>query len=375
MGPPARRVHTLRSVSVTPEEAPPRAVLAAWSFEEATVRPIRTGLINRTFAVERDGKRFILQRLHPVFAADVNLDIEAVTARLERSGVTTPRPVPTRDGALWVESPDGVWRALTFLDGDIVTTVSGAGVAREAGRLVARFHRALTGFDHRFRFSRPGAHDTPRHLAHLRQTVSGGRDHARFAEVRPVAERILALGDALPPLGDLPRRIVHGDLKITNILFSSGLERAVALIDLDTLAWGTVAVELGDALRSWCNAAGEDEPAARFEPGIFEAAVQGYAVDAGGLLEEREIGAIAPGLETIALELAARFCADALEESYFGWDPERFASRGEHNLVRARSQLSLAQAVGTQREPLQRIVEEAFGRAPRPDASPHQGRD
>ena len=44
----------------------------------------------------------------------------------------------------------------------------------------------------------------------------------------------------------------------------------------------------------------------------------------------------------MALELAVRFAADALRESYFGWDAERFESCGHHNLVRARGQLDVA---------------------------------
>jgi hypothetical protein len=49
-------------------------------------------------------------------------------------------------------------------------------------------------------------------------------------------------------------------------------------------------------------------------------------------------------VEVISLELAARFLADALQESYFGWNRERFSSAGEHNLVRARGQWSLHEA-------------------------------
>jgi hypothetical protein len=48
------------------------------------------------------------------------------------------------------------------------------------------------------------------------------------------------------------------------------------------------------------------------------------------------------GLEVVCIELAARFCVDAFDDSYFGWDPARFPSRRAHNLVRARGQLALA---------------------------------
>ena len=51
------------------------------------------------------------------------------------------------------------------------------------------------------------------------------------------------------------------------------------------------------------------------------------------------------GLDWVSVELAARFAADALNESYFGWDATRFPGRGEHSLLRARGQFSLHAAV------------------------------
>ena len=58
-----------------------------------------------------------------------------------------------------------------------------------------------------------------------------------------------------------------------------------------------------------------------------------------------EARALVGGLGTICLELSARFLADALNESYFGFDATRFATRGDHNLVRGRGQLALFASV------------------------------
>jgi hypothetical protein len=102
-----------------------------------------------------------------------------------------------------------------------------------------------------------------------------------------------------------------------------------------------VPLELGDALRSWCNVSGEDVVEGRFDPELFEAALSGYAGATAGWITPAEALAILPATATIQVELAARFCADALEERYFGWDASRFASRGEHNRVRAAGQLAV----------------------------------
>jgi Ser/Thr protein kinase RdoA (MazF antagonist) len=178
----------------------------------------------------------------------------------------------------------------------------------------------------------------------------------------PLADAILARGRALPDLTRLPIRIIHGDPKATNLLFAPDAPVARALCDLDTLAHGTLAVELGDALRSWCNATDESDGGARVDAAIFEAVLIGYAEGAAGGLDPAEIDAIVPGVETIALELASRFAADVIEDRYFGWDASRFSSRIEHNLARTRAQLALAESIEAQRGTLEAIVRRAFAR-------------
>jgi Ser/Thr protein kinase RdoA (MazF antagonist) len=342
-----------RAVSDVPKE-----VLAAFGLEGATIEPISVGLINRSFALEKDGERYALQRLHPIFDATVNLDIEAVTAHLAAKDLQTPELVRTLAGDAWAEH-DGIWRVLTWIDGAVVSRVENPALAFAAAALVARFHRALEDLDHDFHFVRAGVHDTAAHLEKLRAALASHASHPRIAAVRPIADRILALAETRPALVDLPSRIIHGDLKITNVIFDEDLAHAVALVDLDTLQKGSIAVELGDAMRSWCNPAGEDADG-RVDVATFEAAMKGYASESSDLLTEEERASIVPGFEVIALELAARFAADALLDVYFGWDPKRFSSRSEHDLVRARSQLTLAESVRVKRNELASIVASAF---------------
>ena len=130
----------------------------------------------------------------------------------------------------------------------------------------------------------------------------------------------------------------------------------VCLIDLDTIARLPVAYELGDALRSWCNPEPEDSPQARFSLAHYEAAIAGYAETAGRLFDKPTRSAVASATLTIAIELAARFAADALNEAYFSWDRYRFASAGEHNLARARAQLGLAESLSAASAEMNRLV-------------------
>ncbi len=327
-----------------------------------TIAPLGGGLINDTWAVGDDR---VLQRLHKIFAATVNDDIAALTPRLRAAGVPVPALLPTRTGASHVVVPVdgvadprccGVFRMLTRLPGRCHDKVGGPAMAGSAAALLARFHAALAGCDHRFAFVRAGAHDTDRHVASVGAALAARPDHRLAAEVGEIQRELSARWSAAPRLPALPERIIHGDPKISNLLFDDA-EQAIGVLDLDTMARSTLDIELGDALRSWCNRSAEDESAI-FDVDVFEAALEGYA-GAAAAWSQAEAAAAVPGLWRIALELSARFAADAIGESYFGWDPRRAPARGEHNLLRARGQLSLVRAVEQARPRLEAIASRA----------------
>jgi Ser/Thr protein kinase RdoA (MazF antagonist) len=345
-------------------ETPIPTILAEYGLgPEVAPVPIAGGLINRTYEIRgRDG-RFVLQWVNPIFDPRMHEDIERVTRHLAAAGMVTPRMVRTRTGALWV--PDrvaGVWRLMTYVAGRTLHRATGPELVRAAGELVGEFHRALSTLDLPFAYARLGVHDTKKHFGRLEAALDTRRDHPRYEQVAPLGESILRAAAALSPLPHSPLRVAHGDLKISNLLFEETLPRAVAIVDLDTLSRMPLPVEMGDAFRSWCNPAGEDRPGV-FDAGFFEAAVAGYARGAAGMLLAEEIHALVCGTETIAVELAARFCADALEESYFAWDPQRFPSRSEHNRVRALSQMGAAAAIAAQRAVLEATAARAFALA------------
>jgi aminoglycoside phosphotransferase (APT) family kinase protein len=321
--------------------------------ETLQVTRLSGGLINDTFGL---GRQFILQRLHRIFRPEVNLDIAALTPILSAAGVPVPAIVPTSGGQPWMEIADpddplaGAWRILTRLPGDTLHQLQNLQQAHHAGQMVARFHTALRDCPHVFHFSRPGAHNTHMHFANLAAALERHTDHRLHAQVAELTVELRTLWRAWGEIPTLPERIIHGDLKVSNLLFTG--DEVVGVIDLDTMARSTLDVELGDALRSWCNRATEDDPAPYFDLETYRAARQGYLDIAGEWLTADEQRSIGPGIERICLELAARFAGDALNESYFGWNPDKFAKRGEHNLARARNQLALAAQVANHRADL-----------------------
>jgi len=329
----------------------PAELLRRWDRQGARVEPLGNGLINRTFAViDGHGRRTVLQQVNAIFEPGIHHNIAAVTEHLARKGVATPRLIPTAEGQLWAEHEGQVWRLQSAIEGLSFDAITSPAQAHAAGEFVGRWHAALGDLEHEFVARRSGVHDTPKHLASLREAVASGAEHPLFTEVEPLAEALLAAADALEAMPITPERVAHGDLKISNLMFadhgSTQPWSPVALIDLDTVAPMSLGYELGDAWRSWCNRADEDQPAASFDLERFEASLAGWTAGFGAALTlPEEPLALLLGPEWISLELACRFAADALFERYFGWNAERFASRGAHNLARARGQWSLHQAM------------------------------
>jgi len=343
---------------VTASPPPPAAVFEQFALDPASLTPLGGGHINQTFAVRRaDGTDCVLQRVNAIFPPGIHDDIDAVTSHLARKGLATPRLVGTRSGQRCLSVDGAIWRLLTRVPGETFEALSNDPSAHEAGRVLGQFHAALADFSQPLRNRRPGVHDLARHLAALDDALATHGDHPAHAGIAALAARIRRHADALDAPAAQPNRLVHGDPKISNVIFAGG--RGVCLVDLDTITRMPVALELGDAFRSWCNLAAEDSPEARFSVDRFAAALAGYREGSGSLLGDAEWQAVPAATLGIAVELAARFAADALNESYFGWDRQRFARAAEHNAARAAAQLALADSIAAVRTELDTLVTKA----------------
>lgn len=338
------------------------AAISAWGLHNPQLTPVTGGLINLTYFVDTAEARWVLQRLNSIFTPRVHEDIEAVTTHISRKGLVTPRLLPTPNGALWHESQGEIWRVMSFVSGFTQDKLTDTADAKAAGQALGTFHLAVADLEHDFKNRRLGVHDTPKHLANLKNALATQAQHPNYTTLAPLLAHILADATALSLLPPVPDRIVHGDPKISNLIFKAP-GAAHCWVDLDTLARMPIFLELGDAFRSWCNPSGEDATQVQFDLDLFRAAVTGYAEGAQGYLLPAEQQNLVTATRTIILELAARFGADALNESYFGWDPSRYRSRSEHNEVRARGQLALAQSLEKLAPDAEAIVRQVFASA------------
>lgn len=327
-----------------------REALKAWSgFEEPFEwEYLSVGLINQTWCVTRGSTQTIVQCVNEVFSPRVQDNIQIVSKHLEERGLVSPRLLETRDGALFAELPEGSrWRVMNKVPGIAFRRCESEDQARSAAMYAARFHNALSDFEAELSPIGFPFHDMAKHMADLQEKLVSHADHVFHSRVLELSKKIEAEVHRLGPVADLPRRVIHGDLKFNNFLFdveeSGESPRASALIDLDTLAKMPLYFDMGDAWRSWCNRSVDGDLEASLDMGRFRASAEGYLSTLGFDLLKEERLSLVEALERLSLELCSRFAADVLAESHWSWDPERFDSCAEHNWARAIGQWSLYQ--------------------------------
>lgn len=341
-------------------------MVAAYDAQEigqvTALTPISIGLIHKTFCVTTDKGRFSLQGLHPKLASDgILADYERVLTHLQKHQFPAPRLCLTSEGKSFIEDAEGTrWRMTTWLPGRSTSTVTSDQMVREAAALLGRFHLVMADIDYTFQSTHP-LHDTAHHLKRLQEAKEAHAASEWMPKIAHMIEEVEATLPALVLPSGLPRRVVHGDPKISNILFDEE-DRGVGVIDLDTCTRHSVLVDLGDAVRSWCRDGTEDihKP---FSIERFQALMEGYASSVPQL-DEAELSRLAQAGRLITLELTARFLTDTLEQSYFAWDDEKYPTRAAHNLARSQSMLALAGEMQAATSQLEEIVAQTFQEAP-----------
>ena len=326
----------------------------------STIEPFGNGRINDTFLVTtKSGGRYVLQKLNPIFAPAVLNDIEAITHKMKESGLHTTELIQTKSGELGIILDAACWRMLSFIPGRTVEEGVTEDEARSAMGLIGNFHHTFAQHEYQFRHIREGFHDTQKIMEGLGKTIEEFRGTKKGEVLVEVGGTILGEYDSREHAwAHLPKRIIHGDLKLNNIRFANDSSHAIAFLDLDTLGRHSVVIDIADAARSWCNRADEgDVKQARFDLDIFRAMMIGYTKTAGFLSKEERV-AIPGATAQIALELSARFAVDAYRESYFKLDHKRYPDLFTQNFAKARAQFALYRDIERK---LSDITEQAVG--------------
>ena len=332
-----------------------------------TLIPLGQGNINDTWRVDLEsGEIMVLQRLHlEVFPdpAPVMHNMRLVTSHLQwmtRSGPPVFfRLIGNPQGQDYFIDPDGYcWRLLTYIDNSrTLTSLQTLPQAEEIGRLLGQFHLLVAGLDHAaLNDPLPDFHVTPRYLEQydaIAKRAKTSNDLETYCQSVIAAERPTA-GLLEEARDQLSMQVIHGDPKAANFLFAADSDRAISLVDLDTVKPGLLLHDLGDCLRSCCNRLGEahaDPDATVFDPDLFQSLLSGYWQQAGHLLAATDRALLVAAVQLISFELGLRFFADHLSgDRYFK------VSYPGMNLQRATIQFRLNQSICEQQADLEQRV-------------------
>jgi hypothetical protein len=338
--------------------------------------PYGSGHIHDTFRIEtseKDKDDYILQRLNNKIFKNIpqlQNNIERVTVHLRNKLEKIPGSdvkrecltlIPTHEGKTWLCDNDGnCWRMYIFISNhNTYNVVDSPGKAFEGGKAIGRFMAMLADMQGEPLFETiPWFHNIEKRLDAFNLKVLEnplGRALYIGDDIRDVLMRseemkiILKLGEE----GKIPLRITHNDTKFNNILLDKN-DKALCVIDLDTVMPGYVHYDFGDAIRTAANSASEDEKdlsKIKMDINLFEAYAKGFLSESGDTLNdtEKEYLAFAPRL--ITYTIAVRFLTDYIDgDHYFKVHHEN------HNLQRARAQLRLVKSMEEQYEEMKGII-------------------
>lgn len=338
--------------------------------------PFGSGHIHDTFRVEtleKDSDDYILQRLNnKVFRNIPQLqdNIERVTIHLRNKLLQIPGSdikreclslIPSKEGRSWIVDDEGhYWRMYIFISNHhSYNVVDSNDKAYEGGKAIGRFQAMLADMPGSPLYETiPWFHNIEKRIETFRNKIQEnprGRVESISTEIEQFLTRaedmkiILKLGET----GKIPLRITHNDTKFNNILLDEN-DKALCVIDLDTVMPGYVHYDFGDAIRTAANTASEDEKdlsKVKMDINRFSAYAEGYLSETGSTLNdtEKEYLAFAPRL--ITYTIALRFLTDYIDgDNYFK------IHHPQHNLQRARTQMKLMMSMEEHYGKMQEII-------------------
>lgn len=341
------------------------------------------GYINDTFLACYETasgvRRYIHQRINDhVFKepAKVMENIQRVTGfgrqRITAAGGDPEREtlnlVHARDGRFYHYQPEGApwggtWRTYQFIEGThIIEIAESLEQVYQAARAFGNFQKLLNDLPG------PRLHETIRDFHHTGRRLESfqailkanpvGRARAAQPEIDFILQRQEDASTIVNLLanGELPERVTHNDTKLNNVLIDNATGQGICVIDLDTVMPGAVLYDFGDLVRMGAATAAEDEQdlsRAGLDLRLFNALAHGYLSAARDFLTPLEWDLLVFSGRLITFEQAMRFLGD-----YLNGDTYYKTHFSEHNLIRARTQMRMVEAMERKQSEMEAIIQE-----------------
>ena len=286
-------------------------------------------MINHTFVVsvgKINTQQFVLQCINtailPLYKKGLQ-NIILVKKELQKSDFSYSFPTPISDKYIFFD--ELVWRMFPFIEKSICyEKVKDKAQAFEAAKCLGEFYKALHNFDaEQLHITLPNFHNAAFRFKELNEAISLA-DDIRLNKAKDIIaaihkeQYVLRKFDQLN--ADLPKRVVHFDIKISNFLFDKHSNKAKAIIDLDTLMPGTVLSDIGDMIRTYSNVLGEESNSIALlnaDTEIIQYIIDGFLSACGKILHVEEKDNFVFSGKALTLMQCMRFLTDYLNNDRY----------------------------------------------------------
>jgi Ser/Thr protein kinase RdoA (MazF antagonist) len=308
------------------------------------------GLINHTWKLKYGTEDYILQTINQLVFPDPwaiasNIDAIAQYLLIHHPAYLFVTPKQTKQGASMLVLNGVYYRIFPFVKDSLAKTVlETPEQAFEAARQFGLFTKNLAGFDcSQLKTTLPKFHDLVLRDEQFLEAIEHGNQERKII-AQELIEKLVAFRfithryEQIIINPNFKLRPTHHDTKISNVLFNSH-DKAICVIDLDTLMPGYFISDLGDMMRTYLCPVSEEESdfsKITIRKAFYDAVIDGYCSEMGAELSQDELEAIPYAGQFMVYMQALRFLTDYLNNDiYYG------AKYPDQNLVRAGNQVVL----------------------------------
>ena len=332
----------------------------------ASYEELASGHINDTYLIKTNEKPFfVLQQINSKVFKDVPALVNnkmQISKHLREKLASIPERqlnrrvltfIPTKEGVNYLkDASNNYWNLMVFIeDSQTYEKVEHPEIAFEAGKLFGEFLALTSDFDtskltevipkfHSMSFRYKQFDEALKNAS--KERIKKTQKYIDF--IQEVKEEMHTLERFLDT-GKIPLRVTHNDTKISNALFDTD-NKSLCVIDTDTVMPGIVHYDFGDAIRTICNTAAEDEnnlELVTFNKTFYDAYTKGFIEKVGDSLSNIEIEYLPLGAKTMMFIMGLRFLTD-----YLNNDVYYKTAYPEHNLHRAKNQFKLIESFDQQ---------------------------
>lgn len=325
----------------------------------ASCKELNSGHINDTFLITTNtSRKFVLQRINHAVFKDVPGLVNnkvLISKHLQKKQPHLTKNELDKHVLCFVKTKNtnnyyhqlenNFWNLMIFIDDSVThTIVKNKEIAFEAGKLLGTFLNQTSDFESsKLTIVIPSFHNMSFRFQQYNDALQNATEK-RLQNAKMYIDKIALLKNEMHVLqqlkenGKIPIRVTHNDTKVSNALFTKN-NKGICMIDTDTVMPGIVHYDFGDAIRTICNTASEDEKdlnKVRFNTSYYQAYKEGFLKEIQNTLTDLEIKYLPLAVKTMIFIMALRFLTD-----YLNNDVYYKINYLEHNLDRAKNQFKL----------------------------------